>query len=98
MTKKPETLDGEWLPANPTPSKSRGKVSIGLKKIEDVRMEMSRVYRDCRSGAIDASVGARLTFILVSIGRLIETTDMEQRIEQLENANEITSKKPHRES
>lgn len=98
MTKKLETIDGEWLPANPTPYQKKGKVSIGLKKIEDVRMEMSRVYRECRNGTIDPSVGTKLTFMLAQIGRLIETADLERRVEQLENADEITTEKAHRKS
>lgn len=96
MTKKAEILEGDWLPADPSPRSRRGKVSVGLKKIEDVRLEMSRVYRDCRNGVIDATVGAKLTFILASIGRLIETGDLERRIEQLENDHAVPSEKTRR--
>lgn len=97
MTKNSETLDGEWLPAPPPPRNNRGKVSVGLKRIEDVRLEMSRVYRDCRSGVIDPAVGTKLTFILISIGKLIEVSDLESRVQYLENSDGIPSEKTHRE-
>jgi len=64
MIKTTQVVDGEWLPASPTSCHKRGQVSVGLKKIEDVRMEMSRVYRECRAGGLDPSIATKLTFIL----------------------------------
>jgi len=98
MIKKPELIEGQWLPANPTPSHKKGKVSLGLKTIESVRLEMSRVYRECRTGALDPAIATKLTFILSQIGRLIEVSDLESRVGQLENTNENTTEKAHRKS
>jgi hypothetical protein len=98
MIKKTELIDGQWLPANPTPPHPRGKVSLGLKTIESVRLEMSRVYRECRTGALDPAIATKLTFILGQIGRLIEAGDLERRVEQLESYDEITTEKARRKS
>ena len=98
MIKKTELIDGQWLPANPTPLHPRGKVSLGLKTIESVRLEMSRVYRECRTGALDPATATKLTFILGQIGRLIEASDLERRVEQLESYDEITTEKARRKS
>lgn len=45
---------------------------------------MARVYREARGGMIDASEASRLAYILSSIGKLIEATDIENRLQQLE--------------
>jgi hypothetical protein len=57
---------------------------IDLKTIDDVRLEMARVYRDMRSGSIDTQDGTRLTYVLAQVGKLIQTGELEQRIESLE--------------
>jgi hypothetical protein len=62
----------------PTPSR------IDLKTIDDVRLEMARVYRDMRSRSIDTQDGTRLTYVLAQIGKLIESGELERRIESLE--------------
>ncbi len=57
---------------------------IALKSIDDVRLEASAVYRQMRSGQIEASDGTKLIYVLSAIGKLIEGADMEARIEALE--------------
>jgi hypothetical protein len=57
---------------------------IDLKTIDDVRVEMARVYRDMRSGKIDTQDGTRLAYVLAQIGKLIEAGDIEKRLEALE--------------
>jgi hypothetical protein len=72
------TIDGTNGACTPTPPK------IKLNKLEDVRLEMAKVYRDARSGRMDASEAGRLAYILVGIGKLIEATDIERRLVQME--------------
>ena len=55
-----------------------------LTKIEHVRAEMASVYRQCRSGTIDSQEAGRLTYILVSLAKLIEQDDIEKRVEEME--------------
>lgn len=66
---------------------------IDLKTIDDVRVEMARVYRDMRGGQIDPAVGTRLAYVLSQIGRLIESGDIEKRLEALEGVL-LTRKRP----
>jgi hypothetical protein len=47
---------------------------------------MSKVYRQVRSGKIRSEEGSRLTFILASIGKVIEAAELEQRLVALEQA------------
>jgi hypothetical protein len=53
--------------------------------MNDVKREMAKVYRECRSEILDAQTGTKLTWMLQGIAKVIETTDLEKRIEALEN-------------
>jgi hypothetical protein len=57
---------------------------IDLKTIDDVRVEMARVYRDMRAGRIETADGTKLAYVLSQIGKLIEAGDLEKRMEALE--------------
>lgn len=76
--KTPSTLDSESGELLPTPYR------IDLKSIDDVRLEMARVYREMRSNTIEAQQGTRLVYVLSAIGKLIELHDIEQRLAALE--------------
>ena len=73
-------LEGQVLQALPTPQ-------IKLATLEDCRHEMARVYRDARTARIDSQDASRLVYMLSQIGKLIELTDIEKRIELLEKQN-----------
>lgn len=61
------------------------KVRIGrLDSLGGVRREMSRVYREARRGEIAPSAGAKLTFMLQGISRVLEFEVIEARIAKLE--------------
>lgn len=72
------TIDATSGTCTPTPPK------IKLNALEDVRREMASVYREARGGRMDTSEAGRLAYILSSIGKLIEATEIEKRLEQLE--------------
>jgi hypothetical protein len=55
-----------------------------LATLQQVRREMSRVYRDARNGKITTSNGSRLTFMLLSIAKLLEPAAIEQRVDEIE--------------
>ena len=75
---QPVTIEGTSGTCTPTPPK------IKLNTLEDVRRETARVYREARGGMIDVSEAGRLAYILGGIGKLIEATVIEKRLEQLE--------------
>jgi hypothetical protein len=45
---------------------------------------MVRVYREARQGQLDMPDASRLVFMLTAIGRLIESSELEQRLEKVE--------------
>ena len=74
----PVTIDATRGTCTPTPRK------IKLNRLEDVRQEMARVYREARAGTIDSSEAGRLAYILTGIGKLIEATEIEKRLSEME--------------
>ncbi len=59
-----------------------------LSKILHIRQEMARIYREARSGKLDVADATKLTFILMSLGKLVVDSDLELRIEKLEQEAE----------
>lgn len=57
---------------------------IDLKHIDDVRLEMAKVYRDMKQQKIPAQDGTRLVYVLTQIGKMIELHDIEKRINRIE--------------
>ena len=52
---------------------------------------MARVYRQARGGLLESGEASKLVFVLAAIGKLIEASDLEERLEALENASENTA-------
>ena len=59
---------------------------INLSSLEDVRLEMAKVYRDMRSGRIDSQLGSRLVYVLGEIAKMHRLGEMAARIEAVERA------------
>lgn len=70
-------LEAELIDVRPTPS-------IHLKTIDDVRLEMAKVYRDMKKQKIPTADGTRLVYVLAQIGKMIELHDIERRLDLLE--------------
>jgi hypothetical protein len=68
--------------ADPTPR-------MNLNNVDGVRREMSRVYRDMRSGSIATQDGTRLIYVLSELRKMFEVCDLERRIELLEITPQI---------
>lgn len=66
---------GDVLPPSPR---------INLSTAEDIRREMSRVYREARAKEMDTSEAGRLVYILGQIIKAYELEVIEQRIARLE--------------
>ncbi len=56
-----------------------------LDTLQDVRKEAARVYREARSGLIEAQEATKLVWCLQAVGKLITESDLEARITALEN-------------
>lgn len=69
-------------PVPPAPAK-REKF-IPLTTLNDVKMELAHLYRQAKAGKVETSDASRLAFILNSLGRVIVDSELEQRIQQLE--------------
>ena len=77
----PETIDGATLRVLPTPRRRRAQ----LDRLEGVRVEMARVYREMESGHRDTQDGSRLVYVLTQIAKVLELTEIERRIGLLED-------------
>ena len=55
-----------------------------LDTASDIRREMAKIYRETRSGLLDSAESTKLTWILASIQKVIESSDMKVRISRLE--------------
>lgn len=72
---------GELIEATPQ--------KIRLSSSDDVRVEMSRVYREMRLGTMDVKKGCSLIYALGQIGKMIEVSVVEKRMEQIERTVEV---------
>ena len=77
----PDTNDGD------TESSTPPRLRLKLSTATDVTRELARLYRSGKSGEIPVSDVSRLANVLQILGRLIETSDLEQRLEALEGKN-----------
>jgi hypothetical protein len=84
----PEVVDSAATPPDPTPKR------IKLTSVRGVRREMATVYADCRQGRVDPVIGSKLTYMLTSIAKVLEASDLEQRIAALEGKANSPQKAP----
>jgi hypothetical protein len=73
----------EYLPG-PTVVRLPTRRGPELSTLTDVRKEMSKVYRQARSGKLRTEEASRFTFMLSSIGKVLEVCEVERRLELLE--------------
>src|SRR6476646_2945460 len=78
--REPQTIDGSTLRVLPTPTRRKPQ----LDRLEGVRVEMSRVYREMESGKRDSQDGSRLVYVLTQIAKVLERTEIERRLILLE--------------
>lgn len=67
------------------PPPKGGRYRCKLDTLADVKREMSRVYRESRSQLIDPVEATKFVWMLQSVGKVIEGSDLEKRIDALEN-------------
>ena len=81
--KHPVEIDGITGEVETLPSQGK-RYRAKLDTISDVKREMARCYKDARSQTIDVQDASRLVYMLAALGKVIESTDIETRIEALE--------------
>ena len=82
-----QNFDSQELISDPTPR------PIELHHAKAIRLELSKVYRDMRSGKIDPSDGTKLAYVLDMLRKSHETAVLQDRIELLELAANLKAKK-----
>ena len=79
----PVEIDGTTGEVESLPP-GKGRYRVKLETVQDCRREMAKVYRESRSQLIDVSDASKFVYMLGAVGKLIEVSDMEKRIEALE--------------
>jgi hypothetical protein len=65
----------------PTPSRYRAK----LDTVGDIKREVAKLYRESRSGLMDVNDLSKYSYVLNSLAKIIETSELECRLEYMEN-------------
>ncbi len=84
----PVEIDAQTGEIETLPPQRGRRYRCQLDTLADVRREMAKVYREARSGLLDVQDAAKFTWMLASIGKVIEGSDLEKRVEALEQKNE----------
>ena len=79
--REPEVYDQEGNSLTPTPLPK-----IDLRDAHAIRRELGAVYRDMRSGSIEAQDGTRLAYVLDLLRKAYETGFLQDRIDILERS------------
>jgi phage-related protein len=82
--KNPVEIDGVTGEVSDLPYTKGARYRAKLDSIQDVRREMAKVYREARSGVVEVVDGTKLVWMLQAVGKVIESSDLEKRIEILE--------------
>lgn len=61
-----------------------GRYPIRLGTVDELRIELGRVYRDARTGRIPTEEATRLGYLLDLVRKMIETDVIAKRIEAIE--------------
>ena len=82
--KDPVIIDGITGDVETIPPQKNKRYRCELDTANDVKKELSRLYREARSGLVATSDATKLGWLLGEIRKTIETSDIEKRIEELE--------------
>ena len=86
MTNKhPVEIDAATGEIETLPPQKGQRYRCKLDTMQDVKREMAKVYRESRSEQIDPATATKLVWMLQAVGKVIEGSDLEKRIEALEN-------------
>jgi len=71
-------------PEPPMPADKKTYAKAKLATATDVSRELAKLYREARSGRIDVSDASRLANMLSILARILSDSELEARIEALE--------------
>ena len=77
-SREEDAFGDNGLGEDPPPPRAR------LDTMARVRRELARVYREARAGTLDVADASKLANILQIMGRMIETSEVEARLDALE--------------
>jgi hypothetical protein len=83
--RQPVEIDGTTGELSDIPSQKGQRYRAKLDTLSDIKREMAKVYREARSGTVDVQDATKLTWMLQAVGKVIEGSDLEKRIEILED-------------
>jgi hypothetical protein len=72
-----------------TPRKSYRSQRAKLQTVSDVSHELAKLYREARSGKMDVADASRLANLLSILARILGDSEIEKRIEVLEQRASI---------
>jgi hypothetical protein len=82
--KFPVEIDGATGEVETLPPAKGQRYRCKLDTLQDVKREMAKVYRESRSELIDPAAATKLVWVLQAVSKVIEGSDLEKRIEALE--------------
>ena len=82
--KYPVEIDGATGEIDTLPPSKDKRYRCKLDTMADIKSEMAKVYREARTGLVDVQDATKLTWCLQAVAKVIETSDLEKRIEILE--------------
>ncbi|PPC90457.1 MAG: hypothetical protein CTY34_07695 [Methylobacter sp.] len=83
----PVEIDGQTGEVEALPPQKGQRYRCKLDTLQDVKREMAKVYRESRSDLIDPAAATKLVWMLQAVGKVIESSDLEKRVEILEERN-----------
>ena len=86
--KKAVTFDGQTGEVLDVGVVKKTRYRAKLDTIGDIKREMAKLYRETRSGLVDVQDATKLTWCLQAVAKVIETSDLEERVKNLENRDE----------
>ena len=63
-----------------------------LKTLDDLRRYLASLITRTESGAVDPAMGGKLTYMVSILARIIEGTDLERRVGELEEKQQSRTK------
>ena len=81
--KQPVIIDNDTGEVESLPPKVT-RYRCKLDTLQDVKKEMAKLYRESRSGVVEIVDGTKLVWMLQAVAKVIESSDLEKRIELLE--------------
>lgn len=81
----PQTAAAWASEPTPTPAKLASP-RLKLGSVADIKRELARLYREARREEISTQTATRLAYLLNMMAQLIETAELEKRVEAIEAA------------